>query len=135
MPWIQTYLFGVLFGFLLSRAGATDHTLMMRMFLFEDPHMAGVMAVAIGLAALGLWGIRRRGMTTLEGKPPPMQAKPVAPRWVIGSLLFGVGWGLTGTCPGTALAQLGEGQWMGAFTVLGMLLGSAWFQRGVSARA
>jgi uncharacterized membrane protein YedE/YeeE len=122
---LQTYLFGVVFGFLLVRAGATDHALMMRMFLLEDPHMAGVMGVAIGLAAFGLHVIRRFRIRTLQGLAPPMNPKPERPHWLLGSLLFGVGWALTGTCPGTALAQVGEGQLVGLFTVLGLVLGSA----------
>jgi uncharacterized membrane protein YedE/YeeE len=42
----------------------------------------------------------------------------------LGSILFGVGWAASGTCPGTSLAQIGEGRFAGAITFLGILLGS-----------
>ena len=45
-----------------------------------------------------------------------------------GALLFGVGWALSGTCPGTALAQIGEGRLVGLYTASGILLGTALYR-------
>lgn len=127
---IRTFAFGVVFGALLSGAGATRYDVIARMFLFEDPHLAIVMAVAIVVAAFGIRFLGGRRWATAEDGSCPLggESSPKA-TLVPGALLFGVGWGLTGSCPGTALAQLGEGRWMAAFTILGVFLGSALFAR------
>ena len=51
------------------------------------------------------------------------------PGLVLGAAMFGTGWALTGTCPGTGLAQIGEGKVIALFTVCGMLLGTAAYLR------
>jgi uncharacterized membrane protein YedE/YeeE len=53
---------------------------------------------------------------------------------VFGGLLFGLGWGLSGSCPGTALVQLGSGQVIAAFTIAGIVLGNWLFERVGGAR-
>ena len=63
----------------------------------------------------------------------PPARKPLRPaRNILGGVVFGAGWALTGTCPGTGLAQIGEGQTLAVFTVAGMVLG-AWAYRFVAA--
>ncbi len=120
---LRFFGFGLLFGFFLTRAGATDGDAIVGMFLLDDLHLAGVMGVAIGVAAVGLRVLRRAGL--VEAVAP----KPMKPGLVVGGLLFGAGWALTGTCPGTGLAQLGEGRLLALFTVGGMLLGTALYGR------
>ncbi|RMH42626.1 MAG: hypothetical protein D6689_07625 [Deltaproteobacteria bacterium] len=124
-------LFGAGFGFLLSRVGATDFDAIAGMFLLSDLHLMGVIGVAIAVAAVGLHRWARRAAA---GRPAPTIApKPVKPGLIVGAALFGAGWGLTGTCPGTGLAQVGEGRWIALFTVAGMLAGTALY-RVVGAR-
>lgn len=108
--------FGALFGFILSRVGATDFDAIAQMFLLTDLHLAGVIGVAVVVAAVGLRLLRNRAQIT---------PKPQKPGLMLGGLLFGAGWALTGACPGTALSQLGEGKLMALFTVAGILAGAA----------
>jgi uncharacterized protein len=117
-------LFGVAFGFVLSRAGATNHDAISGMFLLKDLRLAGVMVVAIGLTALGFMLVRHLRLASLNGAPIVLAAKPFTPWLALGSLMFGVGWSLSGACPGTALAQVGEGRLSALATVAGILLGS-----------
>lgn len=114
-------LFGAIFGFVLSRAGATDASAIHAMFLLRDLHLAGVIMVAIALSAVGYFFLARhwRGKQPLNLKPKPMQRGLIG-----GALLFGIGWGLSGTCPGTALAQLGQGTLAASITLLGIVLGT-----------
>ena len=87
---------GALFGFLLSRAGVTDYQRMMDLFRFRDLHVGGVMGVAIGVSALGLaWLVRSRSSAVI-GCPLELAPKPMKPRLFALSLVFGVGWALTG---------------------------------------
>ena|SRR5438876_588770 len=92
-----------------------------------DPTLLVVMAgaIAIGLAAFTL--ARRR---TLSAIGLPMQlptARTIDSPLVIGSLVFGIGWGLAGFCPGPALVALGAGYSKGAVFVAAMLLGMVAF--------
>ncbi len=113
--------FGALFGFILSRAGATDFDAIHGMFLFDDLHLAGVIGVAIAVIVLG--------QLLLPESSVAMRAKPLKPGTLLGSAMFGAGWAISGTCPGTGLAQLGEGRVMALFTVAGMFVGVALYRR------
>lgn len=87
-------LSGAVFGFLLVQARATDFDAIAGMFLFRDFHLMGVMGAAIGTAALGFALLRRRlgPSSSPDFKPKALNAGVVG-----GSLLFGVGWALSGT--------------------------------------
>ncbi len=120
----KSLIFGVLFGFVLSRIGATDYDAIAGMFKLTDLHLMGVIGGAVALSALGFALLRRKAARSLNGEPITLSPKPMT-RWLVaGSLMFGVGWALSGTCPGTALAQLGEGRWAALATIAGILLGS-----------
>ncbi len=118
--------FGLLFGFLLSRVGATDFDAIAGMFLLDDLHLMGVIGVAVVVAGSGLAWFRRQAEAGRSA--PTIRPKPLKPGLALGSALFGAGWALTGTCPGTGLAQLGEGRWLALFTVAGMLAGSGLYR-------
>jgi uncharacterized membrane protein YedE/YeeE len=117
-------MFGIGFGFVLSRVGATSHDAISGMFMLQDLRLAGVMVIAIGVSALGFALVRKFRLTSLNGAPIELVAKPFN-RWLaLGSLMFGVGWSLSGACPGTALAQVGEGRLSALATLGGILLAS-----------
>jgi len=88
---------GVLFGFLLSRARATDYDTMLRFFLLEDPHILVVMGVAMAVAAIGLYALRKTGATAVVGCAIDVPHKPMRKWLFAASLVFGAGWALTGT--------------------------------------
>lgn len=121
--------FGTVFGVLLHQVGVTDYDAIAKMFLFEDFHLMGVMAVAMVVAGLGLGIVRRARTGPLAAYAAAVQPKPMKPGLMIGAALFGAGWAITGTCPGTGLAQIGEGKIMALFTVLGMLVGAGLYLR------
>jgi uncharacterized membrane protein YedE/YeeE len=118
------FLLGLAFGFALVRAGATDPDAIAGMFLFTDLHLVGVIGVAVLVAGAGFHWLRRRRAADVA-LAQALAPKPMVPGLLVGAALFGAGWALTGTCPGTGLAQVGEGRWMGLFTVAGILAGSA----------
>jgi uncharacterized protein len=122
--------FGTLFGFALARVGATDFDTISGMFHLSNLHLAGVMGVAIGLNALAFAAVRRWRGRTFRGEPIMLAPKPMTRGLVVGSLAFGAGWGLSGTCPGTAIAQIGEGRLAGLITFAGILLGAFLADRG-----
>ncbi len=119
-----SFLFGLLFGFFLVRAGATDPQVIVDMFTLRNLHLMGVIAAAVCVAAPGIRWMERRAAKRNE--PSPFGSpKPFKRAMLLGSLLFGVGWAATATCPGTALAQIGEGRLLGVATTAGILVGAA----------
>lgn len=122
------YLFlplGVLFGFLLSRAGATTYDFYATLFLFRDLQLFWVICVAAGVGAIGVALLKRfRPQTLVGGETITFEGKPWRGTLIPGALIFGAGWGLSGACPGTALAMLGEGKLSSLFVIGGMLLGT-----------
>lgn len=118
-------LFGAVFGFILSRAGATTYDFYAKLFLFENLQLLWVIATAATVGVLGvalLKAIKARSL--FEGQPIAFTGKPYKPSLVPGALLFGMGWGLAGACPGTALVMLGEGKLGVLFTLAGIVLGT-----------
>jgi uncharacterized membrane protein YedE/YeeE len=131
----RTVILGVVFGFVLSRAGATDYDAIRGMFRLTDLHLMGVIGTAVALLAVAFALARKAGWKAVTGEPVTLATKPMVKGLVAGSLLFGVGWGITGTCPGTALAQIGEGRVAGLATFVGILVGAYGAERWNRARA
>ena len=129
--WICGLIFGV--GLLVS--GMTNPAKVLGFLDLTgtwDPSLAFVMAGAIAVATLGFW-VARKQTRSLLGLPMNLPtARHFDRRLIIGSLLFGVGWGLAGICPGPSLVLLGSGIFKGAVFVMAMLAGMAlfeWFER------
>lgn len=116
---------GGLFGFLLSRAGATTYDFYPGLFLFQDLQLLWVIAVAAGVGVVGNFVIKLLKAKSIIGKEAiNPEKKPYQKTLIPGSILFGIGWGLAGACPGTALAMLGEGKLASVFTISGFILGT-----------
>lgn len=99
---------GGLFGAGLAISGMTDAARVigfLDVFGKWDPALAFVMAGAVGAYGMGMFALRRVGGAS--GKLPSTRSEPIDRRLVIGAAIFGVGWGLSGFCPGPALANLG----------------------------
>lgn len=121
---IVPYLgFGTLFGYFLSKARATDYDTIVDMFLCRDFQLYGVILTAIAVVMLGLYLMRKKNIPTRSGLSFDDQPLAWDPNRLIGAFIFGVGWALAGTCPGTSLTQIGEGKVMAIFTVIGILAG------------
>lgn len=119
-------VFGVVFGWTLSRSGAADYDFIQKMFLFQDFQLYGIIGTAVALTAPGLWLIKRRGRT-LTGAVVALGEKPRHRGNVIGGVLFGIGWSITGMCPGPMLVNVGEGKLYAIAALAGALVGAAVF--------
>lgn len=119
-------LAGGLFGAGLFLSGMTDTTKVqgwLDLFGAWDPTLAFVLGGAILPMAVA-WRVAARRDRALLGSALPGRPDPrLGHNLVIGSLLFGVGWGLAGFCPGPALASLSYGGWGGLLFLLAMLAG------------
>lgn len=110
---IFLYLFlGTLFGFVLTKGEVISWFRIQEMFRFQSFHMYGVFAGALAVAIPSLRILRTGRFRTVSGGPisiPPKEGTPLQTRYWGGGALFGVGWALTGACPGPLFALLGSG--------------------------
>ncbi|MEY4696753.1 MAG: hypothetical protein RIT14_1181 [Pseudomonadota bacterium] len=117
---------GGVFGLGLWLSGMTDTTRVqgwLDVFGDWDPTLAFVLGGAILPMAIA-WRLAARWRVSVLGAPFPQPAEPtVDAKLVIGSVLFGAGWGLAGLCPGPAIASISWGGWGGLVFLLAMLAG------------
>jgi len=116
-------LFGLALGVTLSMSGFSDYEQIHALFIFQNIPLLLVFATAVGLNMLGF-------MIILRNKKSPK--KNLTKGTVSGSVLFGVGWALTGACPSIALVQLGEGKIAAVVTIIGILAGVWVYRRATS---
>ena len=122
MP-VLIFAAAVLFGFTLSRSGAADYDFIRAMFLFEHIQLWGIIGAAVVLTAPGLVLLRRYGKT-IDGKPLNIPRKPLHGGNFVGGALFGVGWAITGMCPGPVLVNIGEGKLYAIAAFAGVIVGT-----------
>ncbi len=121
-------LFGILFGFILSRAGATTFDNYINLFLFRDLQLLWVIGAAVVVAGTGVQLLKlARARALFSGQPLTFVGKPMTRDLWLGAILFGVGWGMTGSCPGSAVAMLGEGKLAVLATIGGIFFGTYLF--------
>ena len=128
---LTAFLAGLVFGLGLLLAGMANPAKVLGFLDLAgawDPSLALVMAAAIGVALLPLTWAKRRSRSLL-GAPMQLPVKRELDRRLIGgSLLFGIGWGIAGICPGPAVAILLTGHWQVLLFVAAMLLGMLLFE-------
>ncbi len=130
MPLVTSWLAGLVFGIGLIVSGMANPAKVLGFLDVAgrwDPSLALVMAGAIAVGALGfaLARHRKKSYLGLDMKLP--STARIDRRLIGGSLLFGVGWGIAGFCPGPGLVALGMGEVKAVVFVLAMLLGMALF--------
>ncbi|MEL7569853.1 MAG: DUF6691 family protein [Eubacteriaceae bacterium] len=116
--------FGIIFGFTLSRVGASEYDLIYTMFIGENFKLALVILTAIIVGAIGMRILNLAGNKDYKGDSIIIKKKPLNKYNIYGGIIFGIGWAISGACPGTVLAQVGEGKLLGLFTMAGLALGT-----------
>lgn len=117
-------LVGVMFGLALTKGEAISWFRIQEMFRFESFHMYGIFMTAVPTGALSLFLIRRYGLKSSNGDPITHPEKTYHHGIIIGGMLFGFGWALTGACPGPIYAQIGTGSIVTGVTLLSALAGT-----------
>jgi len=110
--------FGVIFGFLLQKGGVGKYEVLLGALFLTDFTVMKIMLTAIATGMIGIFSLHALGLVELHVKPTRYAAN------IIGGLIFGVGFGLLGYCPGTGAAALGQGNFDAIAGVLGLLAGS-----------
>ncbi|NLX49721.1 MAG: YeeE/YedE family protein [Methanospirillum sp.] len=122
---LQTALglvFGVLFGFLLERGGATDHAVIWGQLLLYDFTVVKIMLSAVIVGTLGFHLLHAYGIAERRVAAPSIGTH------LVGGLIFGLGFGLLGLCPGTVAGAVGRGSLDALLAgVVGLLIGTRLF--------
>ena len=126
MALIPYFLLGGGFGIVLVEAEVVSWFRIQEMFRFDAFHMYGIIGTAVVTAAISLLMIKRLALQTADGTPLGMAPKTVGRgvRYVVGGAAFGLGWALTGSCPGPIVALVGAGLPVMLVTLLSALAGT-----------
>lgn len=128
---LTSLLAGLLFGLGLIVAGMTNPAKVIGFLNLAgpwDPSLAFVMAGAIAVGTVAFLIARRRAVSLLGAAMQLPSTRDIDRRLVLGSLVFGVGWGLAGFCPGPGLVALGMGEFKALVFVAAMLVGMGAFE-------
>jgi uncharacterized protein len=121
---IRYLVLGVVFGVILTKAEVISWFRIQEMFRFQSFHMYGVIGSAVVVGAILVFIIRRLSLKTVDGDTITLPAKRMDKGVVIGGTIFGLGWALTGACPGPLYALVGSGSTVMLIALLSALLGT-----------
>ena len=113
---------GIIFGFLLQKGGVTDYNVLIGQLLLKDFTVIKIIITAIITGMIGIYFMNEKGYVNLHTKSGSLGSV------IIGGLLFGIGFGLLGYCPGTVAGAVGQGSLDALFGgVVGMIIGAGAF--------
>ncbi len=109
MERIKYLILGFFFGFILIKAEVVSWFRIQEMFHFQAFHMYGIILVAIVVGRLSIWFIKQFDIKTWKGEKITIAPKEFSKGNIYGGLIFGLGWAMTGACPGPLYALIGSG--------------------------
>jgi uncharacterized membrane protein YedE/YeeE len=116
---------GMLFGIVFVKTEIISWFRIQEMFKFQSFHMYGVIGTAVTVGIISVAIIKRFNIKTIKGEKIIIVSKPFTKGQIYGSLLFGLGWAMTGACPGPIFAQIGAGL-MSGFVIFASALVGTW---------
>ena len=126
ITWALYPLLGVCFGIILTQSEVVSWFVLQEMFRFQSPRMYEIIASAIVVAGASLALIKRLGVRSLSGEaiviPPKTMGRGV--RYLAGGTIFGLGWALSGACPGPLFALVGNGVTVMIVVIISALAGT-----------
>lgn len=126
-PWTANlvYVFmGMLFGIVFVKAEIVSWFRIQEMFRFESFHMYGVIGTAVVVGVISVFLIKKLNIKTLDGEQIVITPKTFNKGQIYGGLIFGLGWAITGACPGPLFAQIGSGFTVVIITFLSAIAGT-----------
>lgn len=125
MRYIAYLLIGIFFGIVMFKSEAASWFRIYEMFHFGSFHMYGIIGSALVLGIIGVQIIKRKNIKPLDGSSMSLQPKEKRiVRYLVGGIIFGLGWALAGACPGPIYVLIGAGYPAMLVVVFGALLGT-----------
>lgn len=121
---IKYLIIGTLFGIVFTKAEVISWFRIQEMFRLESFFMYGVIGSAIFTAMISIFIIKKFKIKTIYGEPIKLADKKFNKGNIYGGLIFGLGWAMTGACPGPLFAQIGTGATVIIVTLLSAILGT-----------
>ncbi|MCB9342622.1 MAG: DUF6691 family protein [Saprospiraceae bacterium] len=126
-PWwynLKYAAVGLVFGVAFVKAEIISWFRIQEMFRFESFHMYGVIGTAVVVGAISVWAIKKFNIRTIYGEIIEFHPKKFIKGQLIGATIFGLGWAMTGACPGPLFAQIGTGALVVGATLLSAVVGT-----------
>lgn len=125
MRYITYLVIGVFFGIVMFKSEAASWFRIYEMFQFGSFHMYGIIGSALVLGIIGVQIIKRKNIKPIDGSEMSLKPKNKGvARYLIGGIIFGLGWALAGACPGPMYVLLGAGYVSIFIVIFGALLGT-----------
>lgn len=125
MKHLKFIIVGLIFGIVMSKSQALSWYRIQEMFRFQSFYMYGIIGTAVILGVLAVYLIKKFKIRDTEGKLIIFQNKHMGwKRYLLGGFIFGLGWALTGTCPGPMFVNLGQGYLVMIIVIAGALAGT-----------
>jgi uncharacterized membrane protein YedE/YeeE len=125
MKQLKFILIGILFGIILYKSEAASWYRIYEMFQFRSFHMYGIIGTALTTAILIVQVIKRKNIKDNNDLPIQfIDKKKSITRYLLGGTIFGLGWALTGACPGPMFSLLGAGNWTLGIVLIFALIGT-----------
>lgn len=128
MNYLKFLLVGIVFGIVMVKSEAVSWYRIYEMFHFQSFHMYGIIGTAVVLGTIGVQFLKKNNIKDFAGNPIHIEPKEKGiVRYLIGGGLFGLGWGLVGTCPGPIFVLIGAGFYPVIIILIGALLGTFFY--------
>ncbi len=125
MKLIKFLLLGIVFGIVMTKSEAVSWYRIQEMFRFQAFHMYGIIGTAVSLGVAGVALIKKFRMRDFHGNPIMFNPKEKSVlSYLIGGTIFGLGWALSGACPGPMVVNIGYGYWAMAIVFFFALVGT-----------
>jgi len=128
MKFLKYILAGIVFGIIMVKSEAVSWFRIQEMFRFQSFHMYGIIGTAVIIGALSIFIIKKLNLRAINGELIIFKEKDKSyKRYLIGGGIFGLGWALTGACPGPMFVNLGYGYLSMVVVIIGALAGTYLF--------
>ncbi|TXH22709.1 MAG: transporter [Chitinophagaceae bacterium] len=121
---IKYLIVGILFGIVFVKSEVVSWFRIQEMFRLQSFHMYGIIGSAIAVAMLSIFLIKKLNIKTIYGETIEFHPKKFNKGQIYGGLIFGLGWAITGACPGPLFAQIGTGATVIIVTLLSAVAGT-----------
>jgi uncharacterized protein len=125
MKQVKYIVAGIIFGIIMSKSEAVSWYRIQEMFRFQSIHMYGIMGTAVCIGIIAVYIIKKYRLKDYSGAPILFTEKERGwKRYLYGGAIFGLGWALTGACPGPMFVLVGHGYLAILLVIAGALLGT-----------
>ena len=125
LGYLAFLVLGIFFGIVLTKSEVISWYRIQEMFRFQSFHMYGVIGTAVITGAFLTFLIKRLKLTSIYGTPVSLSYKQMSiPRYLFGGTIFGLGWAMTGACPGPMYTLVGNGLGVYLVVIISAVLGT-----------